>query len=297
MADVFFKTYEAIGNREDLIDIITDISPLETPMFSSFSKTKASGTYHEWQTDSLADAASNSVIEGTDVTSASATPTVRTGNYTQILRKDWRISDTQEAVDSAGRPSEYSYQMAKGMKELARDIEYALVNGTGAAGDATAGRELKGVLAWITTNVNTGASAVTAEALSETVYNDMLQTIFESGGNPDVTYANGWQKRKISQFSTSSTRNISVEDKRLVNAIDVYESDFGVQKIVLDRYMTSTIVACLQNDLFRVASLRPTIHKSLPDDGGGRKGMVETELTLESLNEAGSGKITELTTS
>jgi len=183
------------------------------------------------------------------------------------------------------------------MKELARDIEYALVNGTGAAGDATAGRELKGVLAWITTNVNTGASAVTAEDLSETVYNDMLQTIFESGGNPDVTYANGWQKRKISQFSTSSTRNISVEDKRLVNAIDVYESDFGVQKIVLDRYMTSTIVACLQNDLFRVASLRPTIHKSLPDDGGGRKGMVETELTLESLNEAGSGKITELTTS
>lgn len=297
MADVLFNSYQAIGNREDLIDIITDISPLETPMFSSFAKTIAKGTKHEWQTDALADAAANAIVEGADVTSASKQPTTRVSNYTQILRKDWRITDTQEAVDHAGRDSEYAYQMGKAMKELARDIEYALVNGTGSAGTTAAGRQLKGVLAFITTNVNTGASAVTAEALTETVYNDLLQTIFNSGGNPDTTYANGWQKRKISAFATSNTRNISTEGKRLVNAIDVYESDFGLQKIVLDRYMPTSQVACLQNDLWRIASLRPTSHKELPDNGGGRKGMVETELTLESLNEKGSGKITELTTS
>ena len=297
MSDSTFMTYSAIGNREDLIDIITDISPTDTPMLSSFGKTMATATNHEWQTDSLSDAASNTNVEGADEDADETDFTVRTGNYSQILRKSWRISNTQEKVISAGRPSEYNYQMAKSMKELARDIEYALVNGTGASGASGTARELKGVLSFITTHVNTGASAVTAEDLTETVYNNLLQTIYDSGGNPDTTYANGWQKRKISAFSTSNTRNISGEDKRLVNAVDVYESDFGIQKIMLDRYMTTSVVACLQNDLWQVASLRPTIHQELPDAGGGPKGMVETELTLVSLNEAGSGKITELSTS
>ena len=297
MSDSVFQTYQAIGNREDLTDIITDISPTETPMLSSFGKTMAKGTYHEWQKDTLADAASNAIVEGADEDADAVVPTTREGNYTQILRNSWKITDTQQAVDSAGRPNEYNYQMAKSMKELARDIEYALVNATAASGASGTARTMKGVLAYITTNVNTGASAVTTEDLSETVYNDMLQTIFNSGGNPDTTYANGWQKRKISAFSTSNARNISGEDKRLVNSVDVYESDFGLQRIILDRYMTSSIVACLQNDLWRVASLRGVAHKELPDLGGGPKGQLETELTLESLNEAGSGKITESTTS
>jgi len=296
MSDSVFKTYDAIGNREDLIDIITDISPLETPMFSSFGKTSAKATYHEWQTDSLASAAANTNVEGADEDADALTATTRTGNYTQILRKSWRVSETQQAVDSAGRPNEYNYQMAKAMKELARDIEYALVNGTGNSGATGTARELKGVLSWITTNIETG-TGTGSEALTETMYNDMLQTIYDSGGNPDTTYANGWQKRKISAFSTSNTRNISGEDKRLVNSVDVYESDFGLQKIILDRYMTTSVVACLENDLWKVAMLRPVMHKELPDAGGGPKGMVETELTLESLNEAASGQITGLSTS
>ena len=297
MADSVFRTYSAIGNREDLTDIITDISPTDTPMLSSFGKTTAKGTYHEWQTDTLSDAAANSNVEGSDEDADEIDFTTRTGNYTQILRKSWRISNTQQAVDSAGRPSEYNYQMAKAMKELARDIEYALVNGTANSGDSGTARTLQGVLSFITTNVNTGASAVTTEDLSETVYNNLLQTIYDEGGNPDTTYANGWQKRKISAFSTSNQRNISGEDKRLINSVDVYESDFGLQRIILDRYMTTSVVACLQNDLWKVATLRPVAHTELPNAGGGPKGLLETELTMESLNEAGSGKITELTTS
>jgi len=296
MSDTFFQTYQAIGNREDLIDIITDISPLDTPMFSSFGKTGATATYHEWQTDALDAAASNAVVEGTDSDAAALVPTVRTGNYTQILEKNWRVSNTQQSVLAAGRPSEYNYQMTKGMKELARDIEYALVNGTGNSGASGTARELKGVLAWVTTNVETG-SGTGDEALTEDMYNDLLQTIYAQGGNPDTTYANGFNKRKISSFSTSNTRNISGEDKRLVNSVDVYESDFGLQRIVLDRYMTTSIVAALQNDMFKVALLRPVSEMQLPNGGGGPKGKVEAELTLESLNEKASGKITELTTS
>ena len=129
------------------------------------------------------------------------------------------------------------------------------------------------------------------------MYNDLLQTIFDQGGRPDVTYVNGWQKRKISGFTGGSTRNVAAGSKELIAPVEVYESDFGVQRIVLDRYMTSTVVAALEEDKFKVGFLRNVEQKPLPDAGGGPKGMVEAEYTLESLNEAASGKITGLTTS
>lgn len=296
MADVLLKTYESIGNREDLIDIITNISPIETPMLSRFGKTSASATKHEWLTDSLADAAANAVVEGADVeTTAVGVPT-RVDNNCQIARKTWRVSSTQEVVDKAGRTSEYAYQMTKKMKELARDMEYALVNGTGNSGASGTARELKGVVSFISTNVETGSGTGT-EVLTEDMYNDLLQTIFTTGGNPDVTYANGFQKRKISGFSTPSTRNINAEDGKLRASIDIYQSDFGLQTIILDRYMSTDTIVALEEDKWKVAMLRPVSHTELPNAGGGKKGMVETEFTLEALQEAASGKITQLTTS
>lgn len=264
-------------------------------MLSRFSKTKADARYHEWQTDSLATAADNAIVEGADTDAPALTATTRTGNYTQISEKVWRVTDTMEAVKKAGRASEFSYQMAKKMKELARDMEYVLVNGTGNSGASGTARRLKGVLSWIGTNVSTGTGA-SAEPLTETMYNDNLQLIFAQGGTPDVTYANGWQKRKISAFTTPSSRQINVEDKKLIATVDVYESDFGLMKIILDRYMPIDKIVNLQEDTWRVAMLRPVKYKELPDLGGGPKGKVDAEYTLEALNEAASGKITELTT-
>lgn len=290
----FFKSYDSVGNREDLIDVISNISPTDTPMLSRFGRTVAKATYHEWQTDTLASAAENKVVEGTDVDAPAITPTTRIGNYTQILRKAWRVSDTQEAIDKAGRDSEYSYQKAKKMKELARDIEFALVNGSEASGATGTAREMKGVLAFIETNVETG-SGTGDEDLTESMYNDLLETIWATGGNPDVTYASGPQKRKISSFSANSTRNIGAESNRLVASVDVYESDFGLQTIILDRYMPDDTIVALEEEMWKTAYLRPVESKQLPDDGGGPKGKVETELTLEALNEASSGKITGLT--
>ena len=273
-----------------------NISPTETPMLSRFSKVPASNTTHEWQTDSLSAAASNAYVEGADSDAPALTATTRESNNTQISRKLWRVTDTMEAVDKAGRGSEYAYQMAKHMKELARDMEFSLVNGTGNSGASGTARELKGVMAWIDTNNATG-TGTGAEDLTEDMYNGLLQDIYDEGGNPDVTYANGYQKRKISAFSTPSTRNINVEDKRLIATVDVYDSDFGLQQIILDRYMPADEVAVLQEDLWRVAMLRPVNYKELPDNGGGPKGQVEAEYTLEALNEKASGKITNLSTS
>jgi len=295
MADVLDSSYNQNGLREDLIDLITNISPTETPMLSRFSKRKATGKYHEWTIDSLAAAASNAVVEGADSDSVAPTAVVRTGNYTQISRKIWRTTDTMEAVKKAGRASEFTYQMAKKLKELARDMEYAIVNGTGNSGGSATARELKGVLAWVATNVETG-TGTGDEALTETMYNDLLQTIYKEGGNPNITYANGFQKRKISSFSTPNARNINTEDKRLIATVDVYDSDFGLQQIILDRYMPTSSVLCLEEDMWAVAPLRDVKYKELPDNGGGPKGQVESEYTVESLNEKASGKIIDLTT-
>src|SRR3990172_486721 len=119
-----FQTYQAKGIREDLIDVITNISPVDTWFTSNSGTARAINTFHEWQTDVLAAAAANTVIEGDDAANVAIVPTVRTGNYTQILRKVFQITDTQEAVKKAGRDSEISYQTQKALKELAKDIEY-----------------------------------------------------------------------------------------------------------------------------------------------------------------------------
>lgn len=289
--------FQAIGNREDLTDVVTNISPAETPMLSRFGRSKARGTYHEWQTDTLASATANAAIEGGDYSFTRVGVRTRAGNWTQIFVTDVEVSDTQRAVDVAGVSDEFAYQMTKGMKEHARDIEYAFVNGTGNSGASGTARTLKGVLSFMTTNVETGTGTSTSETLTADMLNDALQTIWTSGGRPNEVYVNGFQKRAISGLTSSNTRNIGASEKEVVMGVDVYDSDFGRLKIILDRYMTTSVIAILQSDLWRTAVLRPTKRVDVAKVGSATRAVVETELTLESLNEAGSGQITGLATS
>jgi hypothetical protein len=221
------------------------------------------------------------------------------GNYCQINREGFEVSDTLDAVDRAGvKGGEYEYQMAKALKIMARAMEVDIVSGVSAAGAAAGtARQTRGVLSFIATNNETGAGTPATEALTEALYNDSLQTIFDAGGNPDTTYCNGFQKRKISGFTASQTRNIEASSKKLIAAVDVYESDFGMQRIILDRYMQTDKVAQLQKDMWGVAMLRPVKHTPIAKVGSSRRGMVEAEWCVVSLNEAASGKITECTTS
>lgn len=285
------------GNREDLLDVITNISPTETPMFSKFGKTKAKNTTHEWLTDSLASAGENSNIEGENYSFENLTARTRLSNQTQIFVTPVRVSDTQRAVDTAGFEDEYAYQMAKKLKEHARDIEYAIVaDSASASGDTATARTLKGVLEWISTNVESGSSSATGEDLDESMFNDALQDIWDSGGQPQTVYCNGYQKRQISGFSTN-TRNVAASEKELISGIDVYDSDFGRVKVIADRFMDTSKVAVLQDDLWKVAVLRETEKEEVAKVGDATRGVIKTELTLESRNEAGSGKITGLSTS
>jgi len=290
-------TFQAIGNREDLTDVISNISPMDTLFLSHFGKAaKVQGVYHEWQTDSLASAADNATIEGNDWTFSRVASRSRTGNYVQTAETLVEVSDIQRAVDTAGLEDEFTYQMTKKMKEHARDIEQALVTGTGNSGASGTARRVKGVLAWLTTSVETG-TGTGAEDLTEDMFNDTLQTIWDQGGMPDRAYANGFNKRAISAFTGGATKNVEAEGKVLYRGVDVYDSDFGRIKIYPHRYMTTSVVAVLQTDLWKVGYLVPTHKEDAAKIGSGTRAVITSSYTLESRNQAGSGKITQLSTS
>ena len=161
-----YKQYDVVGDREDLSDVIYNISPTDTPFMSSVGKTKATAVLHEWQTDSLAAAdATNAAVEGADATSATLSPTTRVGNRTQISQKTIQVSGTLDnAIDKAGRKSEKAYQLSKASSELKRDMEKILLSNqvaaAGTGGGSPTARTLGGLQAWINTNVSLGTSGV-----------------------------------------------------------------------------------------------------------------------------------------
>lgn len=289
-----FTTYHSVGNREDLIDVITNISPVDTWVTTNSGSGRADAIKHEWQTDALAAVGSNATLEGDDLSSSAITPTSRLQNSCQILRKSFTVTDTQEAIKKAGRASEIDYQTMKISKEMARDIEYALVvNSAEVTGTSAVARQMKGILGWIATNVTT-ASASTVD-LTETLYNDNLALIWAQGGKPSNTLVGAYQKRRIDSFTTN-TRNIMAEDQKLVAAVNLYQSSFGVIAVrlhhILNGASTTTIINLGDMELWRKAWLRPVVRQEIPRAGSARKFMMEAELTLESRQEKGSGKMT-----
>lgn len=289
-----FQTYQSIGNREDLIDIITNISPMETWFTSNTGSTRAISVFHEWQTDTLASATSNAQIEGDDATASTVTPTVRLGNYTQILWKVFQISETQRAIVAAGRNDEVDYQTLKKAKELARDIEYALIiNSSTASGASATARQMKGVLGWIATNLTTATA--TSQKLDEPTFNKNLSLVWQQGGYPTVTLVGAYQKQQISGF-TSNVRRIEAEEKKLVNTVDIYESDFGTIMVRLHHILNDQQPGYIVNlgvlELWVKAWLRPVNRIELSKTGSSDRYKIEAELTLESRNEKGSGLMT-----
>lgn len=311
-----FLTFSAIGNREDLIDSIYNISPVEVPLTSMMPKVKATATLHEWQTDSLAAAAANAVVQGDDTTSsytfASAAATTRVGNRTQIARKDVIVSGTQDAVNKAGRVREIVYQMNKRAKELKRDIEFVLCsNQAPVTGNSSTAPQLRPVLSWFATNVSNGAggsngSASTARTdgtqrtFTESMLQDAMQNAWAQGGNPTIALTGPKQKRAISAFTGGATKFDKTEDKTLFAVVDVYVSDFGQLKIIPSRFTRGAStgadreVFVLDTSLWAYAELRPMQTIDLAKTGDNEKGMILTEFTLEARNEAGSALIADL---
>jgi len=301
-----FKTYEAIGNREDLANMIYDISPTETPLVSNIGRGKCTNTYTEWQTDVLDSAVStNAVIEADDATTDTATATVRLANYCQISDKVPRVSGTQDAMDSAGRRNEMSYQIAKRGKELKRDIEKTLTSGQrGYAGSAAAARTSAGLGTFLWTNrVRATGSGATASVIARTsgapisavLHSSTTTTLVEAdlktsiancwtqGGDPNMVLVGATTKQKISAFSGIATQyrdNPQTGPATIIGAADVYVSDFGTVSIVPTRFTEARIAYVLDTSTIEVKYLRPIQMHDLAKDGDSTRKQILAEYTL-----------------
>ncbi len=310
-----FSSFEAIGQREDLSDIIYNISPQDTPIMSSIGKGKATAVYHEWQTDALASAnTANAAVEGADASAATMTPTVRIGNYTQIVQKTVQVSGTLEAVDKAGRKSEKAYQLAKASAELKRDIEAIITANQGRdAGTSTTARKLGSLLSWIKTNTNKGSGTTagtdpttigvstrgdgTTRTFQESMLKDVVQKVFTSGGTPTLLVVPPALKQVVSGFTGLTQHrynsNATAEITILAGA-DLYQSDFGVLQIVPNRFMRTRDALVLDPEYASLNYLRPFETNDLARTGDSEKTQILAELTLEVKNEAAHGGIFDL---
>ena len=300
-----------IANREDLLGMIVNIDPYETPFMTQCPKSKANHVVHEWLEDTLAATSTAGAIEGDAYSYVTSTTPTRVLNLTQIFRKDIGVSRTQRKVNPAGFSDAYAYEIEKATKEIARNIETTVFSAASSATGASAtARVMKTFQTFISTNTARPASlgaAATAGQLVANDFNGMLETIYTAGGNPEQAYASPRVKRIISAFTlTQQNRNIAAVEKKLVVAVDVFDSDFGLIQIVPDRFVpqaTNTTTAAsaasdVTGNLFfierakaRFAWLDTVHHEYVGKLGDSVSGIVVGEGTLEVLNQKAHGRI------
>lgn len=291
-------TYEDGNRLEDVMRTVISITPTDTPFMSGIQKCKAFNTLHQWPRDTLTTRQDNAKIEGGSFSYGSHTPPTRSDNVTQIFDKSVNVSSTERWVKQAGINDMFEYELLKATKAIATDIEHALLRGSKATGNASVARRLAGALNYISTNAT---AVVSGTKLTESFFAGLSELAWIAGGDPDEVYVGSRLKRIISQYSAGLTKNVEAKDNRLINSIDVYEGDFGLQKIFLTRDFVSTANACqiviIENARWKMA-IGEEVHElpkeQVAQDVHGTKGMIRGEITLEALAEEANAKATGL---
>lgn len=291
-----YKTYDQVGKKEDIEDIIYDISPTLTPFTSSIGSSSASATLHQWQEDELAAVGTNAVVEGADAGAASADTTSLKTNHTQIFSKVVQTSGTADAVEKYGRSSELQYQIAKKGKEMRRDIEHAFVGAlqAGNAGNGTTARQMKSAQNQI--DASTTNTAGTNRAFTETLLLSTLQSVYEAGGDPNQIQVTPSHSVTVANFAAASGRERDFgTGSKLVNVVDVYVSPFGECSVVPNRFLQANTALVLDTEYWSRAVLRPMQTIVLAKTGDSDKRQMLTEQTLVCENSKASGLIEALT--
>ena len=307
----------AISNREDLTDVLTVLAPEETPLTSLASKSKATATYNEWTVDALATPSSVGIQEGLDVSSYTDkfTNRARLGNYIQLFRRDFMVSQLQQAVESVG-PARLAEAESKAIRELKRDMEFTFCSDDDRSVEdgATARYETRGLGMWlqgtaladIPASYRTPAASIhSTGTFTENAFNGLLASIFTETGNVDaLTLVAGTALRRVvSGFARSDGNtnenvyhvNQMAEDKQITLSVNTYDSDFGLISVVNGN------PACMPNanrgyiinpNYIGVAELLSVGSTRVPNAGGGDKGFVDAALTLQVMSPLAHGKIT-----
>ena len=319
----------AVSNREDLTDVLTILAPEETPVLSSASKKRSSATFTEWTVDALSAPNTVGVEEGDDVTTFTDqfAGRARLGNYVQKFRRDFRVSDLQEAVESVG-PAKVAQAEAKAIRELKRDVEATLIGTQDRSIENGAGTPygLRGLGSWIDSagpadvpaNFRTPASSIydisTQGAFGEEALNDMISSIYRETGSTNnlMLVADTGLRRTIADFARVSAG--ATENIRAVNydgnkaeiklSVELYQSDHGIVSIVNMNPDTAPATLAGGNTTFNdgylinpeyygVHELIPMGSSRLPNLGGGERGFCDCTLTLGVYHPQAHGKITE----
>ena len=247
----------------------------------------------------------NAALEGGDKPTARFTNRTRCGNYTQIFTAAVEVSGTNVAANHLGLADEMDYQKQERIRELIRDLENTVINGGQPAanpqGSGTVRRTMKGIVQHISTNAYvTGDSGFPAgTGLDEAKINYVLRQIWEnSGSNVDTIVVGGFQKRAINTF-LSSSRSFGPTDKTYTDMVSIYESDFGVCRIIASRWMPQDAALLLDSSRINVLPMagRSFHFKPLASSGDYECGQLIGEYTLEMKNEAAHGVIRDLATS
>ena len=291
-----FKTYDATAIREDLSDVIYDISPTDTPFLSSITgKGSVSNTLFEWQTEALAAAVINNYhVEGAAAGTAATTATTRVTNQTQISKKVVEVTGTHETVNNAGKKSEMAHQLAKASKELKRDMEGSLLaDNAAAAGNATTARETRGAAHWITTNVVDAGTSSTDAAMTEADVLLAAEKVWTQGGEASTILLGATNKKLITAMNgrADAIRSVADNNMTIQNSVDVYVSDFGTYNIIMDRFCDQDVVYFLDHDMWSVDYLRDFQTLDIAREGDSEKKMLLVEYGLRCGNEAANAKI------
>ena len=302
------------GKPRDLMDVVYNISPTDTPVLTMAGRTDASQTLHEWQTEVLAAPAANAQLEGADISTFAEITTTELSNKTQILSKAINVSGTAQAIKQAGIDKQYAHQMAMRSKELKKDLEFALLsNQLAAAEGGGQGRKMAGLPTWLWDNYDVGsggaapvygssaAVAGTKRAITAALVTGMLTDIYEAGGNPDRIMAAPEIRVKLSSVLRGSGDNQIewADKKKAYSVVDVFVSDFGAVRLIPNRVQAGVTYSAdaaffIDPEYWKVAYLRGFREETLSKTGDSMKGFINVEATLQASNPASSGMIADL---
>lgn len=290
-----YTSYNQVGLKENVDDLISNISPFATPMQAMIKNEKVNARTFSFLEDSLADSMVNAQVEGSDASMMTLTDATERTNNTQIMSKAFQISATADAVATYGRAKETALQLAKKLKEIKKDYEHAMVGVTQAsvAGSASTARKMTSLLNQITTNVDAGGGS--ADALTEAKLLEAGQTAYDNNSDVDTFMIKPADAQIVAGFSAAAGRNREInQGKTLVNAIDIYVSPYGTYRVVLNRELKTDHALLIDPTMFKACTLRPFTRTLLAKSGDSDKHLVIGEVSCKHTNYGDSVKITGL---
>ena len=304
-----FDTYSATADREQLSDVIYNISPQTTPFMSSIGKNTIKNVVFDWQTENLPTPSGAGNLEGFELSRSASTATTRVSNVAMISKRDATVTGSQQSSDPAGKKSEMAHQLAIMSKALKRDMETALCQkGAKTTGNATTARVTGGFESWITSNASRGTNGAAAgggaaptdgtqRALTEALLKDVLQSAFSNGGEPSLAICGPVNKQKISGFTGRASARQMIDANTVEASVSIYASDFGELKIVPSNFSRERSLLLVDPDFAKVSYLRDFQTVDIATIGDAETKMIVVEYGLEVSNEAANGVVADLTTS